>query len=50
MRTWADDAGLHAPERTAVLAFQIELHAKQAERHVSANSSVYCRACLVCSF
>lgn len=32
-----------------MLAFQIELHAKQAKQCASANSSVYSRACLVCS-
>lgn len=32
-RKWADDASLllHAPEPMAVLAFQIELHAKQTK-------------------
>lgn len=32
-RKWADDASppLHAPEPMAVLAFQIELYAKQAK-------------------
>lgn len=32
-RKWADDASLplHAPEPVAVLAFQIELHAKQTK-------------------
>lgn len=32
-----------------MLAFQIELHAKQAKQCASANSSVYSRARLVCS-
>lgn len=32
-----------------MLAFQIELHAKQARSSVSANSWVYCKVYIVCS-
>lgn len=38
-----------APEPVAVLAFQIELHAKQANPGVGAKSSGYGGVCFVCA-